>query len=42
MALLAFETAPIQEPDPRTLHGWVHDASFVLFVPALVSALFLL
>jgi hypothetical membrane protein len=42
MALLAFETDPIQGTGPRTLHGWIHDASFVLFVLALVSALFLL
>jgi uncharacterized membrane protein YidH (DUF202 family) len=42
MALLAFETDPIERAGPRTLHGWVHDASFVLFVLALVSALFLL
>lgn len=42
MALLAFETDPIERAGPRTLHGGVHDASFVLFVLALVSALFLL
>jgi hypothetical membrane protein len=42
MALLTFETDPIQGTGPRTLHGWIHDASFVLFVLALVSALFLL
>jgi uncharacterized membrane protein YidH (DUF202 family) len=42
MALLAFETDPIEGTGPRTLHGWIHDASFVLFVFALVSALFLL
>ena len=42
MALLAFETDPIEGIGPRTLHGWVHDASFVLFVLALTSALFLL
>jgi hypothetical protein len=42
MALLAFETDPIEGTGPRTLHGWIHDASFVLFVLALVSAQFLL
>jgi Protein of unknown function (DUF998) len=42
MALLAFETDPIEGTGARTLHGWVHDASFVLFVLALISALFLL
>ena len=42
MALLAFETDPIKHTGPRTLHGWVHDASFVLFVLAFTLALFLL
>ena len=42
IALLAFETDPIERAGPRTLHGWIHDASFVLFALALVSALFLL
>lgn len=42
MALLAFETDPIQRTGPRTLHGSVHDASYVLFVLALVPALFFL
>jgi len=42
MALLAFETDPIQGTGPHTLHGWVHDASFVIFVLTLVPALFLL
>jgi hypothetical protein len=42
MALLAFETDPIEGTGPRTLHGWVHDASFVIFVLALTSALCLL
>ena len=42
MALLAFETDPMDRADPRTPHGMVHDAAFVLFVLALVPALFLL
>ena len=42
IALLAFETDPIQGTGPRTLHGGIHDVAFVLFVLALVSALFLL
>lgn len=42
MALMAFETDPIQRTGPRTLHGWVHDAAFVIFVLVLVLALFLL
>ena len=42
MALLAFETDPMDRAGPRTLHGFIHDAAFVLFVLALVPALFLL
>ncbi len=43
MALLAFETDPMDDrAGPRTPHGMVHDAAFVLFVIALVPALFLL
>ena len=42
MALMSFETDPIQRTDPRTLHGWIHDLAFVLFVVALLPALFLL
>ncbi len=42
IALLAFETDPIDCADPRTPHGAIHDAAFVLFVLALVPALFLL
>jgi uncharacterized membrane protein YidH (DUF202 family) len=42
MALLAFETDPFDRAGPRTLHGMVHDAAFVIFVLALVPALFLL
>lgn len=40
MALMAFETDPIRRTTPRTLHGWVHDAAFVVFVLALLGALF--
>lgn len=42
MALMAFETGPIRRPGPRTLHGWVHDAAFAVFVLALVLALLFL
>jgi uncharacterized membrane protein YidH (DUF202 family) len=42
MALLAFETDPMDRAGPRTLHGSVHDAAFVIFVLALIPALFLL
>ena len=42
MALLAFETDPITRTGPRTLHGWVHDLAFVLFIGSLaLSFLFL-
>jgi hypothetical protein len=42
MALMSFETDPIRRTGPRTLHGWVHDAAFVLFVLALTPAFFFL
>ena len=42
MALLAFETDPIDRAGPRTLCGTIHDASYVLFVLALFPALFFL
>jgi hypothetical protein len=42
MALMGFETDPIQRTDPRTLHGWIHDVAFVLFVVALLPAFFFL
>jgi hypothetical protein len=42
MALMAFETDPIQRVGPRSLHGLVHDAAFVLFILAVLAALFFL
>ncbi len=42
MALLAFETDPMTRTGPRTLHGWVHDLAFVLFVVSLVPSFFFL
>jgi hypothetical protein len=42
MALMGFETDPIRRVGPRTLHGLIHDAAFVLFVLALLAALFTL
>jgi hypothetical protein len=42
MALLAFETDPIIRTGPRTLHGWVHDLAFVLFVVSLAPSFFFL
>ena len=38
IALMAFETDPIQRTGPRTLHGWIHDVAFVLFVIAVLAA----
>jgi hypothetical protein len=42
MALMAFETDPIRRTGPRTLHGWIHDTAFVLFVLAVLPAFFFL
>ena len=42
MALMAFETDPIQRTGPRTPTGWIHDAAFVLFVVAVLPAFFFL
>lgn len=39
MTLLGFETDPTLDGEPRTWHGWMHDAAFVLFAVSLVSAL---
>src|SRR5215211_4102010 len=40
MMLMAFETDPIHRVRPRSLHGLVHDAAFVLFILAMLTALF--
>jgi hypothetical protein len=42
MALMGFETDPIQRTGPRTPHGLVHDLAFVVFVLALLPAFFFL
>jgi Protein of unknown function (DUF998) len=42
MALMGFETDPILREGPRTLHGWIHDLAFALFVLALLSSFSLL
>jgi hypothetical protein len=42
MALMSFETDPIRRTGLRTLHGWIHDVAFVLFVLALLLAFFFL
>jgi hypothetical protein len=39
MALLAFETDPIRRTGPRSWHGLVHDAAFVVFALALLLSL---
>jgi hypothetical protein len=40
MALMSFETDPIRRVGPRSLHGLIHDAAFVIFVVAFLVALF--
>ncbi len=42
MALMGFETDPIQNTSPRTLHNLIHDLAFALFVLALLPAFFFL
>ena len=40
MALMGFETDPIRRIGPRSLHGFIHDAAFVIFILAFLAALF--
>src|SRR5919112_3856152 len=40
MILMGFETDPIRRIGPRSLHGLIHDAAFVIFVLAFLAALF--
>ena len=42
MALLGFETDPMQRLGSRSTHGLIHDAAFVVFVLAFIAALFAL
>ena len=42
MALMGFETDPIRRVGPRSLHGLIHDAAFVIFVFTFLAAFFLL
>jgi hypothetical protein len=42
MALMGFETDPIRRIGPRSLHGLIHDAAYVIFVLCFLAALFLL
>jgi hypothetical protein len=42
MAFMGFETDPIRNTGPRTLHNLIHDLAFTLFVFALLPAFFFL
>ena len=42
MALMGFETDPIQSTCPRTLHNLIHDLAFALFVLTLLPAFYFL
>jgi hypothetical protein len=42
MALMGFETDPIQGTGPGSLHNLIHDLAFALFVLTLLPALFFL
>ena len=40
MMLMGLETDPIRRIGPRSLHGLIHDAAFVIFVLTFLTALF--
>jgi Protein of unknown function (DUF998) len=40
MALMGFETDPVRRVGPRSLHGLIHDAAYLIFVLAFLAALF--
>jgi hypothetical protein len=40
MSLMGFETDPIRRVEPRSLHGLIHDAAYVIFVLCFLTALF--
>jgi uncharacterized membrane protein YidH (DUF202 family) len=40
LTLMGFETDPIRRIGPRSLHGLIHDAAYVIFVLAFLAALF--
>ncbi len=42
MAFMAFETDPILREGPRSVHGWIHDVSFVVFATSLLMGVFFL
>jgi len=37
---MGFENDPIRRIAPRSLHGFIHDAAFVIFILAFLAALF--
>jgi uncharacterized membrane protein YidH (DUF202 family) len=40
MALMGFKTDPVRRIGPRSLHGLIHNAAFVIFILAFLAALF--
>ena len=42
MTLMGFRTDPIERVGPSSLHGLIHDSAFVVFVLAILAALFFL
>ena len=42
MALMGFQTDPIERVGPCSLHGLIHDSAFVIFVLAVLAALLFL
>lgn len=42
MASMAFSTDPILREGPRSLHGWIHDISFIVFALSMLVSLFFL
>jgi uncharacterized membrane protein YidH (DUF202 family) len=42
MALMGFQTDPIERVGPRSVHGLIHDSAFVIFVFAFLAALLFL
>lgn len=40
ISLMGFETDPIRRIGPRSLHGLIHDAAYVIFFLAFMAALF--
>lgn len=42
MSFMAFETDPITREGPRSVRGWIHDTSFVVFAASLLASTFFL